>query len=216
MKVRRVYRLVVHLQPLDGKSAISADAVFARPIIPGALVQPPEQEISPRASNSKVIFSVTPLAQGNLADARLQLVYKGKPLDEVRTPMRGTCQRRALGLGLLTLLACAYLLGAIGPLPNLSSGKLAEPGATPLASSLVHSLPDYTAQLPEGLQGNLGREAVADQLQETYNAVYALPNLAFWVMISLLVLTLLVALLNRPALLSKSRKGKPIMVPTTA
>lgn len=211
MKRRRVYHMVVELTSAAGTlgNAATIDAVIARPLIPGALVVPAEQEISPRASNNRISFGVTPLAVGGLGDARLQLVHKGKVLDEIRTPMRGTSQRRTLVLALLTLLAFAYLVRLIGPLPNYSTGRWAENLLT--FENIVMDFPSYNDYLPAGspfVQAN-----VAQQAQAAYNFIYDMPNLNFYVTIVLLVLTLLSALWNRPSWLRKRRSGKAIVLP---
>lgn len=213
MKRRRVYRLVVEMTAAGGSpgNVATIDAVIARPLIPGALVVPAEQEISPRASNNRISFAVTPLAVGSLADARMQLVHRGKLLDEIRTPMRGTSQRRTLVLALLTLLALAYLVRLIGPLPNYSTGRWAEYLPTTLEGIVESGLPDYNGYV--GADSPLARENVALQAQAAYNTIYDTPNLAFYLTALLLVLTLLSALWNRPSLLRKRRSGKAIVLP---
>jgi hypothetical protein len=125
MRVQRVYSMIVELKP-EGKapaSVSSGDSVIARPIIPGAHVQPMEQELGPKASNNKITFSITPLAAGKLSGARLQLLHSGRVLDEVKTPIRSIRPMRVVMWAGLTLLAFAYLVGIFGPLPDLSTSE---------------------------------------------------------------------------------------------
>jgi hypothetical protein len=234
-------------------SISSGDSVIARPIIPGAHVQPPELELGPKASNNKITFSVTPLAAGRLSGSRLQIVHQGRVLEEVKTPMRGVRPGRVLMWAGLTLLAVAYLFGVLGPLPDLSSAPPAKPaekpapappagenmaGANPMpdekpelppaatrkAKPTVASVlsqppskfPDYLQEdeLPEGVREYVARNKLTDYAQDTYDYLYHFPNMNFYIVVALLVVTLVSLFANRPALLGSTRKGKPMMLPT--
>src|SRR5579871_755813 len=135
MRLQRVYSMVVELRPAEkapASSVSSGDSVIARPIIPGAHVQPAELELGPKASNNKITFSVTPLAAGRLSGARLQIMHSGRVLDEIRTPSRSVRPGRVLMWAALAFLAFAYLVGIFGPLPDLSTSE-AKPPAKPAA-----------------------------------------------------------------------------------
>jgi hypothetical protein len=135
MHLQRVYSMVVELRPAEkapASSVSSGDSVIARPIIPGAHVQPTELELGPKASNNKITFSITPLAAGKLSGARLQILHSGRVLEEVKTPIRSVRPGRVVMWAGLTLLAFAYLAGIFGPLPDLST-IAAKPPAKPAA-----------------------------------------------------------------------------------
>lgn len=217
MKVQRVYRMVVELRTADKGAApsISAgDSVIARPVIPGAYVQPMEQDLGPKTTNHTITFSVAPLARGRLKNARLQIVHQGRVLEEIWTPMRGTSQRPTWIFALLSLFSLAYLVSIFGPLPNLSTGETADDSGKTVSGMLMDKLPTYLnkEELPEFLADYLTREALAATAQDAYNYVYATPNLNFYLMTGFLVLTIVSLLWNRPA--RKRRKGKPMMLPS--
>ncbi|OAI48368.1 hypothetical protein AYO44_07275 [Planctomycetaceae bacterium SCGC AG-212-F19] len=256
MRVQHVYRMVVQLVPAAkgaSPSIASGDSVIARPVIPGAHVQPPELELGPKASNNKITFSVTPLAAGRLSGSRLQIVHLGRVLEEVKTPMRGVRPGRVLMWAALTLLAVAYLFGILGPLPDLSTAAPAKPSdktaagppagenmavdnpmgdaklevppsstrkAKPTVASVLSQspskFPDYLQEdeLPEGVREYVARNKLTDYAQESYDYLYQMPNLNFYIVVALLVVTLLSLFANRPALLGSRRKGKPMMLPT--
>jgi hypothetical protein len=246
MRVQRVYRMIVELRPAEKAAApglSSGDSVIARPVIPGAHVQPPEQELGPKSSNNKITFSVTPLAAGRLSGSRMQIVHQGRILEEIKTPMRGIRPGRILVWAGLTLLALAYLVGILGPLPDLTNTKPADKPPVPapaenlaaepmpaekaptpppaakkltVEAALQGKLPDYLKEdeLPEGVREHLNRTKLTDYAQEGYNRVYTLPHLNFHIMLALLALTLVSVFFNRPALLRSRRKGKAMMLPS--
>ena len=241
MRLQRVYTMVVELRPAEMRapSTSASDSVIARPIIPGAHVQPLEQELGPKSSNNSLVFSVTPLAGGRLTGSRLQILHQGRVLDEIRTPMRATCPGRILLWASLTLLSLAYLVGILGPLPDLSTGPAAptrdaaapmtgdKPETTPaetkqrasvaaVLSQPPGKLPDYLKdeELPERLRDYLSRAKLNGYAQDAYDAIYQLPNLNFYITAVFLVLTLLSLLWNRPALWRSRRKGKVMMLPS--
>jgi protein tyrosine phosphatase (PTP) superfamily phosphohydrolase (DUF442 family) len=209
MRVQRVYRVTVEIKPADSKAASGsayADVIIARPVIPGAVVQPIEQEIGAKASNNKISFSVTPLAKGRLKDARVQLLYKGRLLDEIKTSMRGTSQRKTWVLFFCTLVSLAFFLNLLPSLPNLSEFRV--------YGAIRDRLPDYDSYLPEGVRDYLKKETIAQGLQDGYDRLYNEPHLLFYITAAFLVLTVLFWLRNRPPLLKKTRKGKEIILPT--
>jgi hypothetical protein len=216
MTMQRVYRMVVELRTADKGAAPSVsagDSVIARPVIPGAYVQPVEQELGPKSTNHTITFSVAPLARGRLKNARLQILHQGRVLEEIWTPMRGTSQRLTWLFALLALVSLGYLINIFGPLPNLSSGASADENGTNVGRVLVDKLPDYLnkEELPEFL-AFLTRDALAVYAQDRYNDLYALPNLNFYLVAGFLLLTIVSFLWNRPA--RRRRKGKPMMLPS--
>lgn len=217
MRVQRVYPLIVELRPeKPGASGVApGDAVIARPLVPGAHVQPLEQELSPRAANNTVTFSVTPLAAGKLKGARVQILHSGRVLDEVWTPIRGIRPGRFLLWGALALVALLYLINILGPLPNLSTGASADPAGKTVDSAVLDKLPDYLnkEELPEEVQDHVSRGALAVFAQDAYNWVYNLPNLNFYLFAGFLVLALLSLFWNRPVLWKSRRKGKAMLLP---
>jgi hypothetical protein len=216
MTMQRVYRMVVELRTADKGAAPSVsagDSVIARPVIPGAYVQPVEQELGPKSTNHTITFSVAPLARGRLKNARLQILHQGRVLEEIWTPMRGTSQRPTWLFALLALVSLGYLINVFGPLPNLSSGPTADENGTNVGRVLVDKLPAYLnkEELPEFL-GFLTSEALAAYAQDRYNDLYTLPNLNFYVFTGFVLLTIVSFLWNRPA--RRRRKGKPMMLPS--
>jgi hypothetical protein len=222
MKVQRVYRMTVELRPEKGATAsVSAgDSVIARPLVPGAYVQPPDQELGPKASNNKITFSIAPLAKGRLKNARMQILHQGRVLEEIRTSMRGTSQRKTLLFAFLAILSLAYMVEILGPLPDLSTRGTGDGGSA--AAGVVNimldkKLPDYLKkeELPEGFVADyLSREAIASGAQEAYDYVYKIDNLNAYITGSFLLLTLVFLIRNRPVLWRKTRKGKPMMLPS--
>lgn len=211
MKVQGVYRMQVELRAVEPKGASAAgagDSLIARPLISGAQVQPAEQELGPKASNNKIYFAITPLAKGRLKDARLQLLHQGRLLEEIKTPMTGTSKRATGLLFLATLAALAFLVGLLPALPDLSNGKIVE------SLAVQQKLPDYDEHLPPEQIESFGRMGIALQLQQGYDALMETPNLNFWIFAGLLLLTLVSWFLNRGVLFRKTRKGKPLMLPS--
>ncbi len=169
MSVQSVYRMVVELRAAEkgaASSISSGDSVIARPIIPGAHVQPQEQELGPKASNNKVVFAVTPLAAGRLAGARIQLLHNGRVMDEVKTPMRGVRPGRVVLWAALTLLALAYLIGILGPLPDLSSGGKSAPAVAPSAPAVVPPAEENPGEKPAAPAEGKRKQTVAAVLSQ--------------------------------------------------
>lgn len=209
MKVQGVYRMMVELRAIEPKGASAAgagDSLIARPLISGAQVQPAEQELGPKASNNRIYFAITPLAKGRLKDARLQLLHQGRLLEEIKTPMTGTSKRTAWLLFLATLLAFSFLVGLLPALPDLSTHKVRD--------AVVEKWPDYDEHVPEGLHEYLDRMMIADHLQKGYDELAGVPHLSFYTTAGLLILTLFSWFFNRGVLLRKTRKGKPLMLPS--
>jgi hypothetical protein len=212
MKVQGVYRMLVELRAVEPKGASAAgagDSLIARPLISGAQVQPAEQELGPKASNNRIYFAITPLAKGRLKDARLQLLHQGRVLEEIKTPMTGTSKRTTWLLFLATLVSLAFLVGLLPALPDLSNGKIVDNLA-----EVQQKVPDYDEHLPPEQIETFGRLAIALKVQEGYDYLLETPHLNFWIFAGLLLLTLLSWFCNRGVLFRKTRKGKPMMLPS--
>jgi hypothetical protein len=107
MKPQRVYPLVVEVP--RGRNAVPADAptgltVTLRPVIPGAVVVPAELPLEVSRPGAQATFHVTPVAKGRLPDARVVVLYDGRPVQELRTRMAARTQRLTWALLLLTVL----------------------------------------------------------------------------------------------------------------
>lgn len=99
---------VAPLRPLDrvvdlGRSLVS-EPLPVRLVMPGALVSPPEQGVEPSPFEPvQALFHVTPLATGDLPQARMELL-RGSSLDAIDIPVH--CQGRLTPwfLAVLTIL----------------------------------------------------------------------------------------------------------------
>jgi hypothetical protein len=56
------------------------------PCFPGCLVVPPMREVDVSPNQVKASFAVTPLVEGTLSDARLEIYYDGRCLEEMALP----------------------------------------------------------------------------------------------------------------------------------
>src|SRR5260370_22714964 len=73
MKPQRVYALVVEMPKKKGGEVKGGGPVVVRPIIPGALVVPPEQRFDTSEAGNQIPFPVTPLARRRLPRARVEV-----------------------------------------------------------------------------------------------------------------------------------------------
>jgi hypothetical protein len=107
MKRQRVYRCLVRWERGEAGEARPSDTgpVVVRPIIPGTLVVPAELPLNPADPQDQADFYLTPLALGRLRSARVELHYRGRPLD--RIPLRIIAVRQLLSW---VLLALAFLV----------------------------------------------------------------------------------------------------------
>ena len=159
-------------------------------------------------------------------------MHSGRVLEEVKTPIRSVRPGRVLMWAGLTLLAFAYLVGIFGPLPDLSTSE-AKPPTKPAPAAPIPDgeQPAAPGDNPPPAVAEAKRKTVAEVLsmppgkfpdylkltdyaQEAYDYVYKLPNLNFYIMAVLLVITLLSVFLNRPTILRSRRKGKAMMLPS--
>jgi anti-anti-sigma factor len=104
-KIRRIVQQAVAQVTSAQALTIKKENPFLliRPIIPGCLCVPEEMDldVTPRVAEAK--FWVTPQADGEIEEARVQILYEGKVMDEIAIPLRVTRQTMAKMGGLLTL-----------------------------------------------------------------------------------------------------------------
>jgi hypothetical protein len=114
MKLRRLYPLSVGWKPVKGAAvdALSPGSValVVRPIIPGALVVPAEQTIDPTRPEHPAMFSVTLLGRGRMRGASVEVLQKGRKVQELPLHLKtgGSFLLRALVV--LTLVVPLLLL----------------------------------------------------------------------------------------------------------
>jgi hypothetical protein len=119
MRIQRVYPLAVEMAQADGRKEGEAGSLptVLRPIIPGALVVPAEEQMDASAQGNRVVFHVTPLARRRLTDARIEVRQTGRPVQEIALDMRVTSQRLAwLLLALAVLIPWGLIQIARAPL----------------------------------------------------------------------------------------------------
>src|SRR5262249_26290928 len=96
MKLQRVQRVVVQLHGYPrGRPFAEMDdvPVLVRLSIPGALVTPTEAPLDATQPGSQTTFYVTPLARGRLRDAKVEVRQRGRLLQEIPLPVKGSSQR---------------------------------------------------------------------------------------------------------------------------
>lgn len=107
MRPQRVYPLTVEVprgaapRPAHG---LTLEPVVVRPVIPGALVTPPERRLDVTRPGERATFAVTALARGRFPAPRVEIVQHGRPAQEVPLRMKGVSQRLTWALLALTLL----------------------------------------------------------------------------------------------------------------
>jgi hypothetical protein len=157
MKPRRIYPLVVEAQPAGPEAAARGSTVAVlRPVIPGALVAPPEQPLDVGQLNARATFYVTPLARGSLRDARVELHQHGKKTDQVGLSMRATTQRTTWLLLALTILIPWLVYHYTQP-GNQFTGPIPRPAKAP-------PNPRAADEQPNKPQGDNGQARVADRI----------------------------------------------------
>jgi hypothetical protein len=109
MRPQRVYPLVVEAVGQSGGRAGGA-TVLVRPVIPGALVTPPEAELDVSQARPQAVFHVAPLARGKLPQARVEIRGHGQLLQAINLPVTAATQCLTWWLAALTVLVPAFLL----------------------------------------------------------------------------------------------------------
>ncbi len=165
MRCRRVHPLRVKLdlaQPVAAAALTAAGPLSVRPVLPGCLVVPEELSVNP---GEAATFQVTPLARGDLRDARLEIDWAGQRLPACPLSVRGTSETPAWVLAILTLVLpifWCYITGHAGLTSPL--GVRAADG--PLATVLRQHLPPFgpvTSGLATVLQQVFDLMAAAEQ-----------------------------------------------------
>jgi hypothetical protein len=222
MKPRRVYPLVVQVP--RGKGAVPADSasgvmVTLRPVVPGALVAPAELPLEISRPGARATFHVTPLVRGRLPEARVGVFCDGRPVHEVRTPMKVRTQRLAWALLLSALVLPVLLVYATRTAPLHGQVADTRPVLKAEADEEGSKTETYLRDGSPGevLRDRLGKELRADLPEfEGSRRVYdgaaegigsAYDYLcssattlqpAFWLGVLLLVLSVLAWVLRRP------------------
>lgn len=111
LRFRRVESIAVSiapLQPIDpaldvGKKR-SMESIPVRLVVPGAVLLPAEQPLTPTPfGTEEVVFHVTPVAEGELPDCRVEVFRHGK-VEVVPLPLRSEGYRSIVWLSVLTVL----------------------------------------------------------------------------------------------------------------
>ena len=105
MRPRRVFPLTAELRG----NATGLSPLLIHPVIPGAQVAPADLPLDPGKA-SRATFYVTPLAQGALKGARLEIRHQGQLVQEMPLRMRSVTQSLTWVLAALTILVPAFLL----------------------------------------------------------------------------------------------------------
>jgi hypothetical protein len=111
MRPQRVYPLVVEAVGQSGGRA-GASTVLVRPVIPGALVTPPEAELDVSQARPQAVFHVAPLARGKLPQARVEIRSHGQLVQAINLPVTAATQCLTWWLAVLTILIPAFLITA--------------------------------------------------------------------------------------------------------
>jgi hypothetical protein len=146
MKPQRVYPLTVDVpgSSVGRPGQAGGDFVTVRPIIPGALVAPPEQRLDVARPGSRVSFAVTPLAKGRLPGPRVEFLHNGRVVHDVGLSMKTTTQRMTWLLLLLTLIVPPLLLyfGHYHPLAGTVKRQIKRPVSEEDKKKLVGNGPE--------------------------------------------------------------------------
>jgi hypothetical protein len=104
MRLNRVYPLSVEVAAPQGGAGDASIPVTVRPLVPGAIVVPPEQKLDPGQPGARAGFYVTALAKGSLRGALVEIFQPGQVVQTIPLRMKGTTQLMTLILALLTIL----------------------------------------------------------------------------------------------------------------
>lgn len=226
MKFQRVYALVAEATPADGKTSAAGAPLVVRPIIPGAMVSPLEHTVAAKSANSKATFYVTPLALGQLKNARLEVGHQGALLQEIPLPTKVVRQRATWFLALLTVLVPALLIyftqyldfSRGGPFrqdlpPSLKAVKKTQPDPMrgPIELGLQRNIPDKLSLQFTEVEIAEYKPPIALGAQDGYEFVQGMQGLPVYAFVALLFLTLVSWVMHRAV--RGSRKGKPLLLP---
>jgi hypothetical protein len=209
LRLQRLHPLVVTI-PKKAQIDSALSSVVVRPVIPGAVVFPPEAKLEPVSPGAQATFQVTPVAVGRLRDAHLEVLQQGRPVGAVRMRMLARTQRLTWFLAILGVLLTGLCVFARHHSEYSTTGyKAIEPGSGPperlpeavrqkireaeaAAPAHIHrppieqSVSDFMPSIPGG-----ATEQIASVVQGAYDWIYELgsSHLPFWVGLAMLVLT---------------------------
>jgi hypothetical protein len=176
LRLERLHPLVVKI-PKNARGSASSPVVV-RPVIAGALVFPAEEKLDPADAGATATFQVTPLVQGPLAPARLEVLHQGRLVGTMRLRLRTRTQQLTFLLAILAVLITGLCVFALNhPEYKSSSGD-----PHPIEQTLLR----YAPQIPWLTQ------PIADGLQVAYNNIFRLTQehyLAFWAGLGLALVT---------------------------
>ncbi len=81
------------------------------PHFPGCLVTPEKMRLNVKGRVTQAVFAVTPLAEGEFENARVEIYHQGEKVEEIRTPTRvvqQTAARVAVAAGLIGPVLTAF------------------------------------------------------------------------------------------------------------
>lgn len=110
MRHERVYPLIVRTTDAGTGVRPVAAEIVVRPMIPGAIVTPPQQSVDAAMGGNDAAFQITPVAKGKLKGARLNIYQDGKLIESASLGMRTTTQRMTWALALVSLMFFGWLL----------------------------------------------------------------------------------------------------------
>jgi hypothetical protein len=227
MRLNRVHALRVAWQSPGGIAppGASPPPVVVRPVIPGSLVVPAEQELPP--SGMEAVFYVTPLARGKLPGARLDVAPAQAAPTPVPLRMRSVTQRLTKFLLLLTLIVpplLFYVTSKEGRLEGMIDRQVPAPARGGGAQTRTIRTPGEPGEVLEKWINDervvpsvpYVTENVAYGLGTAYDFLYHMAEadpLAFYVGVILLALTVASWLLH---LATRGRRRARIALPAPA
>jgi hypothetical protein len=156
MKPRRVYPVFVELREAP-RGPVTDTPLQVRLLAPGAQVTPEEAPLDVAQPGAWAMFLVTPLAYGWLNQARVEVRHRGRLVQRMLLPLRGSTQWLTWVLGVLTVLVPLLVLHATRyyKLPdeavrvhNAPQGAAAPPPAQPVQRNPGDNRPRGLIPLP--------------------------------------------------------------------
>lgn len=126
-----------HVAQVEGKKSFKIRRgnpfVTIRPILPGCLCVPPEMSLNVKPKVAEAKFWVTPTAEGELTEARVEVLYEGKVVSTIDVPTRVTTQALAKVTG-----SAAFLTTTAGPFFEAFGVSVKKESASFIADVLAH------------------------------------------------------------------------------
>lgn len=206
MRLNRVYPLTVQISP-KGKGQAAPPGtppLTVRPILPGAVVTPPEQKLDPTRPGNEAVFQVISLAKGPYRGARVEVLGPGQAPQVIRVGMRAKTQRMTWVLLALTIGVTWALLYycRLHPLEVKAGNVSLMPGSS-LKHEINGALTKLLPPLPSQQDPWITRPAIdktSSGMGEAYQYLIGLSNefnVHFWIGLALLALTCVSWLFHR-------------------